>query len=184
MIYAMTPEERLALEERFWSKVDRGQPDECWPWTKHTHVEWGYGQFKWKNPYTGRNQVTHASRVAFYLTHGYLPKMVCHHCDNPPCCNPQCLYAGDAATNGADKATRGRARGKGDRQRGEANDYAVLTDRMVIEARVRASQGEAIQNIAISLGVQRPTLSYAISGKTWSHLNELAPPVSRARKVA
>lgn len=174
----MTPEERVALEERFWSKVDRRDPNECWEWTRSRHVKWGYGQFKWKNPYTGARQVMHASRVAFWLIHGYLPEMVCHHCDNPACCNPQCLYAGDAVTNGADKAARGRGRGKGDRQRGEANDYAVLTEAMVIEARRRVRAGESQTAVAADLGVQRPTLSYALTGKTWSHLNDIAPPIT------
>jgi hypothetical protein len=173
----MDAQARLRLEERFWSKVRRGKVEECWKWTRSTHVEWGYGQFRWTNPITGKNEVTRAHCVAFWLTYGYLPEMVCHHCDNPPCCNPHCLYGGNAATNGADKAHRGRGRGKPN-QRGEANDYAVLTEAMVIEARRRVNAGETQRAVAEDLGVQRPTLSYALSGKTWSHLNDVVPPIA------
>jgi hypothetical protein len=174
----MTPKERLALEERFWSKVHKGLRDDCWEWTRHRHVKWGYGHFRWKNPVTGRSEIVNAHRVAFYLTFGYLPEMGCHTCDNPPCCNPVHIYDGDAVTNGADKAARGRGRGKGDRQRGEANDFSVLTDAMVIEARRRVNKGEFQKDVAADLGVQRPTLGYALTGKTWSHLNDIAPPIT------
>lgn len=180
--FTMDAQGRLRLEERFWSKVRRGKVEECWEWTRSTHVEWGYGNFRWKNPATGKNEVTRAHRVAFWLTYGYLPEMVCHHCDNPPCCNPHCLYAGDAATNGADKARRGRARGKGNRQRGEANDYAVLTEKIVLEARRRVRAGESQTAVAADLGVQRPTLSYALTGKTWSHLNNTEAPIEPRAK--
>lgn len=180
----MTPEERAALEERFWSKVRRGLREECWEWTRHRHVKWNYGHFRWRNPINGKNEVINAHRVAFYLTFGYLPEMGCHTCDNPPCCNPVHIYDGDAATNGADKANRKRARGKGDRQRGEANDYAVLTEVIVIEARRRVREGESQTSVATDLGVQRPTLSYALTGKTWSHLNDTAPPIQPRAKRA
>lgn len=172
---------KQTLEDRFWSKVQRGPANICWPWTKNTHPKWGYGRFRWTNPDTGKSEIANAHRVAFYLTYGYLPEMGCHDCDNPPCCNPGHLYDGNAATNGADKAARGRARGKGDRQRGERNDFAVLTDQIVVQARLLAAQGIRHQAIADRLGVDRPALSYAISGKTWSHLNDIAPPVKPNR---
>jgi hypothetical protein len=35
---------------------------------------------------------------------------VLHRCDNPPCTNPSHLFLGDAAANGADMASKGRAR--------------------------------------------------------------------------
>jgi hypothetical protein len=35
---------------------------------------------------------------------------VLHHCDNPPCCEPVCLFLGTHADNNADKAAKGRAR--------------------------------------------------------------------------
>ena len=34
----------MTLEERFWSYVDRREPDECWPWTGAT-ARGGYGTF-------------------------------------------------------------------------------------------------------------------------------------------
>lgn len=55
-----------SLVERFWSKVDRRGPDECWPWTAASN-EKGYGRF-WLN---GRTVPAH--RVAYELEVGPIP---------------------------------------------------------------------------------------------------------------
>lgn len=174
----MDAQERLRLEERFWSKVNRGRQNECWEWTRSRHPD-GYGNFRWTNPITGRNEVTRASRVAFYLTYGYLPTMACHHCDNPPCCNPSCIYDGDAATNGADKAERGRARGKSD-QRGEDNATAVLTDQIVMDARRLYVDGLSYREIGERFGVEGAAIGFAVRGDTWAHITD-PPPVTERR---
>lgn len=166
------------LAARFWSKVAIGLPDECWEWTRSRRNVEGedYGHFKWTPPGWDHDTVMSAHRVAFYLTNGHLPVVGCHTCDNPPCCNPAHIYDGTHATNGADKAVRGRGRGKSD-QRGESNDSAVLTDEIVLEARRRARGGQGITDVAKALGVPRPALNYAVLGKTWAHLDTIEAPV-------
>jgi hypothetical protein len=52
--------------DRFWAKVERGGPDECWPWT--ANVVATYGHF-WIN---GKTEVAH--RVAYELTYGPIPR--------------------------------------------------------------------------------------------------------------
>lgn len=75
--------------------------DECWPWPKQKNAA-GYGVLNW----LGYQFLAH--RVAFELAYGPLrkPEIVCHHCDNPPCCNPLHLYAGDHKANARDRWQR------------------------------------------------------------------------------
>ncbi len=91
---------RRPLAERFNEKLDKRGPDDCWPWLGSL-VD-GYGQLK----YEGRP--VRASRISFLLANGYLPPVVRHKCDNPPCCNPAHLEPGTIADNHRDMQERGR----------------------------------------------------------------------------
>lgn len=91
----------------FWAYVDRGGPDVCWVW-KGSKLPSGYGRVSWQG------KTTYAHRVAHLLAHGAIPAgmCVCHHCDNPPCCNPSHLWLGTQQDNMADRDRKGRtARG-------------------------------------------------------------------------
>lgn len=94
---------RLALVHRFWAKVDKRGPDECWPWTgaKSSH---GYGNFCVE----GRTEK--ASRFSWFLVHGAIEPgiCICHHCDNPICVNPAHLFAGTRLDNTRDCQAKGR----------------------------------------------------------------------------
>jgi hypothetical protein len=59
----------------------------------------------------GRQQRRHV--VAFVAFHGPVPEghEVCHHCDNPPCFNPEHLHAATHAENMREMVARGRKRG-------------------------------------------------------------------------
>ena len=78
--------------DNFWSRVEIGKPDECWPWRggKNAH---GYGQLIMD----GRRLYAH--RVAYELTLGPIPDgfEVDHvkekGCCNRTCCNPFHLEA-------------------------------------------------------------------------------------------
>jgi hypothetical protein len=94
-------------ERRFWRQVDRsGGPVACWPWTgKQTFA--GYGRFWADHKSIGATRWLMGHLRGKPLDRG---EQACHHCDNPPCCNPAHLYVGDAVQNMRDRKVRGRAR--------------------------------------------------------------------------
>lgn len=99
------PASRAKLERRFWAKVDRRGPDECWPWiAKAVISDLKYGAINVSGIVTGSH------RVAYALANGSITDglHVRHSCDNPPCCNPAHLIEGTPADNVKDMMDRGR----------------------------------------------------------------------------
>jgi hypothetical protein len=93
-------------EARFWAKVDRRGPDECWPWLG-AYARRGYGRIF----VAGGTRI--ATRVALVLA-GRQPaarQLACHSCDNPSCVNPTHLWWGSYTENAQDAAKKGRTRG-------------------------------------------------------------------------
>jgi hypothetical protein len=94
-------------EERFWPKVERRGPDECWLWLGAAVPE-GYGRFC----VSGRPLIP-AHRFAYSLATGtpldaMIGLEVLHSCDNPPCVNPAHLSLGTRQDNMQDASRKGR----------------------------------------------------------------------------
>lgn len=183
-LFARCPIQMEELAYRFWSKVAIvDDEDSCWEFTGGLRNVPGeaYGLFRLDGNGRESGRVIGAHRMAYILANdGEVPDHTRHTCDNPPCCRPKHLLNGTHADNMADKKARGRGRTKSD-QRGETNDSSVLTDAIVLDARRRCRAGETHQAIADLHGVDRPTLSYAITGKTWGHLDATEAPVAPRR---
>lgn len=155
----------LALEERFWLKVEKGNPDECWAWQGTTDSS-GYGILR-----RGRQRNFRAHRLSWEIHNGGIPEglRVLHRCDNPPCVNPDHLFLGTQADNVADMDAKGRRRSPG--LRGAANGRAKLGARSVRAIRERyAAGGTTYARLAGEFGVTKATIRRVINRETWDHV--------------
>lgn len=145
---------------RFWSKVDVGNPDECWEWQGYKFKK-GYGGIQLKSGNTA------AHRVSWIIQNGDIENgmCVCHKCDNPSCVNPSHLFLGTFADNNKDRALKGRSADVS----GENNPSARLSELDVIkikELRKNSSQ----RNVAKLFGVGKTTIARIDHGLTWRFL--------------
>lgn len=173
--------------QRFWHYVERKSPDECWPWKASKFVG-GYGQFN------AGGRTLRAHRVAFLLQHGIDPadKLVCHVCDNPPCCNGAHLFAGTNKDNIRDCVSKGRSntasgwnhgsRTKPEsRARGERVGGAKLTAEQVAKIRALYKAGEYTHTqLGERFGVSREAIGLITRGKNWHHIAAMDERVSLA----
>jgi hypothetical protein len=148
------------VTERFWSKVDIRDDNECWEWLASVNQSTGYGQFM---HYQGRKPIG-AHRAAYELSTGEVltsEDFVCHVCDNRKCCNPKHLFKGDAKSNMEDMIAKGRMNHP-ERLKGADSPNAVLSLEQANEIRKLAQNGYSAVVLAQQFNVGRTTIGRVI----------------------
>jgi len=149
----------------------------CWEWAKGCDQK-GYGII-WADGKTLK-----AHRLSWIIHYGEIPAsdsyhgtMVCHHCDNPRCVNPEHLFLGTAQDNNDDMVNKKRNRcGIGSKHgtkttpnkipRGETHGMARLTGNDVKLIRSGKHTG---RYLASKLGVTESTISMIKNHRNWRH---------------
>lgn len=161
------PGQRGTLAQRFWPKVDRHGPDECWPWLA-AQAGKGYG---WIGGGRERgHQGLYAHRVAWELAYGPIPEglCVCHTCDNPACVNPAHLWLGTVQDNSDDMVAKGRVPSYAHRI-GEAAHNVKLTEAQVREIRSLVP-GHTYAELGQRFDVHWSTIGDVVRHRSWAHI--------------
>lgn len=133
---------------KFWEKVDKKGPNDCWPWTGAKHP-FGYGKL-WV--YLPERVCKPAHHVSLMLHGISIPQgsVVMHKCDNPSCVNPNHLGFGTQKDNIADKVSKGR------QPVGDKHHNTTISDQDVLYIRQSSKTGRAL---ALELGVSPSAIS-------------------------
>lgn len=162
--------ERMAAsaegQKRFWSRVAKGTPNECWEWIGGFD-DHGYGKFCFTFD-CGRNTYLRSHQISYRLAYGKLvpdEKVICHKCDNPKCVNPKHLFLGTRADNAADMVSKRR----------QAVGNRIYTTKLTPEnvQAIRISSllhGITNRELATCYNVAPSTIWNAINGVFWRHL--------------
>ncbi len=150
-------------------------PEECWEWFRARTTD-GYGTL------TVDGRTVYVHRVSYEVHVGPIPEgiHILHHCDNPPCVNPNHLFLGNQQSNLSDMRRKGRDHKLGP-YRGDQNGNAKLSEGEVLticsEYRfLDPAWGErvAMQRVlAQRYSVTTRTIRRVLSGENWGHLEEV-----------
>jgi len=148
--------------KRFWQKIDIQSENGCWIWTNKKD-RWGYGISRPKQK--GKRLFLLAHRVAWRICFGEIPDglLVCHHCDNPACGNPDHLFLGTNMDNFQDSLQKGRRK----YAKGENHPRARLTAKQAAEIK---SSTENRKLVAQKYGITPLYVNDIRAGRKWKHI--------------
>lgn len=151
--------------KNFWPRVSITGPDDCWLWLGYIESN-GYGRI-----HAGKNIRLSAHRVAWQLTNGPIPcrALICHTCDNPPCCNPAHLFASDWYANVADRRAKGRSCSGASWKRVHSAQYK-LDDAAARKIKELLREGRSRKYLVSEFHISYALLSMISTGKRWSHV--------------
>lgn len=152
------------VQSRFWAKVERRGPSECWPWVgakSHT-----YGMFQ--VPSLGRP--TSAHRVAYVLECGSVPSglVVRHRCATKVCVNPSHLLLGTQKDNMNDAMH---------------DLIRTLCKYDAADIRAKYASGEEAEDLAAAYGVAPSHIRGIVRNQIWVDHSYKPHPIRQKRAL-
>lgn len=150
----------LAIQNRFWSKVEKKEANDCWNWQANKTYN-GYGQLS----ICGKGVRAHRFSYEMHHNRKIAPGLiVMHTCDNPACVNPAHLVEGTVHENIQDKVNKNRQA----RLPGERNGNSKLTEQQVLEIREKIDKSN--QELAELYSVSKKSINNIRNNKRWTHI--------------
>lgn len=130
----------------------------CWTWSGSTD-SFGYGRLY----VNGRGFAAH--RFSWLFHKGEIPAgyVICHHCDNPSCVNPDHLFCGTTADNNFDRSVKLRSH----RPTGARHNQRKLTPEQVEAIR---ADSRSCSKLGREYGVGADAISRIRRNLTWRHV--------------
>ena len=140
----------MTVQERFWDKVNKAGPDDCWEWQAGIGAN-GYGSFRLEG------KTLTAQRASYLFNVGEIPEgqIIRHKCDNRRCVNPDHLEVGTYSQNNQDAVNRKRRR------------YKLSIDQ-VRAIRQRLAEGAKQRPLAQEYGVSQGLIHQINTHQTWT----------------
>jgi HNH endonuclease len=147
----------IPLEERFWEKAT--PQGSCLLWNRGRN-SCGYGIILGPE-----RKVLIASRVAWQLVNGQIPKGFCvmHKCDQPSCIEPKHLFLGTHADNMADRAKKGRYNNHHENNPNHKLDWTIVKD-----IRRQFVEGISRKELAKKFKFSSTLIQDVVSFKRWN----------------
>jgi len=131
-------------------------------WNVNSHYQYSNGYYALY--VSGKREMAH--RFVYERHFGTIPDgmLVCHHCDNPRCVNPEHLFLGTDAGNAEDKIKKGRA----NPPKGEEHNRSAFTNEEIAYIREHAEISNS--EMARRMKVGKAAIYKVRSRRTWKHL--------------
>lgn len=151
----------FTVEQRFLMCIQENPETKCWEWVALRRKDEGYEY----GCFSMNGRMKRAHRVMWEWINGAIPPriFICHRCDNPPCCNPDHLFAGTQQQNMDDMHSKGR----GKDYRSEDCCTAKLTAEDVVK--IRSMVGTNME-IGALFGVHNSTICQIRKRNTWKNV--------------
>lgn len=148
---------RRPVEDRFWERVDKRTPDECWEWQGNKTPR-GYGTIG------DRDDSLYAHRLSYIFAHGEIPDglYILHSCDNPGCVNPAHLRTGTQQDNINDALERGRI------PKGEKSTSAKLTQEQAEQIRKLNQEGVSYKRLSKMFSITKSNIAHIVKMRSWN----------------
>lgn len=153
---------KTPMGERFWQRVDKRGPDDCWVWT-------GAKLGKYGSIFNGKRNIG-AHRASLILDgRDPGPLDALHSCHNTLCVNPAHLRPGTAKENARDTIEAGRFVWHHPGF-GEKNVNSILSEQEVRQIRSLNNNGMSQTELGEKFGVDRKTIFKVVHRQTWKHV--------------